>query len=126
MRRARPVQREHALQAAVASYLTVALPEGAWFSSIDHAKRGPIEGARLKRRGVKRGLPDVVIFWHADIWIELKVKGNKPNDGQLRVGGRISRSGGEWCWVRSVEELELFLRTIGVPLRASCLPKEAA
>lgn len=56
---------EHSLQTAVADMLELVLdPERTYWSSLDHGvgKLGPAEARSRKRRGVKAGLPDVLIL----------------------------------------------------------------
>jgi len=56
------------------------IPNGGW--------RHPATGMKLSQAGVRPGVPDIFAPLPTDkyhgLWIELKVKGNKPTDNQLR------------------------------------------
>ena len=69
---------EDDLQMAVAQYLD--LVSLAWFHVANERRTSVRAGARLKRKGVKPGVPDVLIFepkgkYHG-LALELKIKGN--------------------------------------------------
>lgn len=112
-------QSEHVLQIAVAQYLDRALPPDAFWTSIDSAGRGPIAGARMKRRGVKRGLPDILILWSSvTLWIELKSRKGRVSEQQDDFGWHAIRAGHHWHVCRSVDDLASRLAEYGIPLRA--------
>lgn len=55
---------EHGFQTALIDLLEIVLPPGAVVTSIDHANAASaVTGALRKRRGVKKGIPDVWIIW---------------------------------------------------------------
>ena len=118
-------QTEHQLQRAVAQYLDAALPPGSWWTSIDSAGRGPIAGARMRARGVKRGLPDLLIVVTGDwsnfrrtLWVELKSSKGRVTKEQAAVHAALRSAGHEvMAGCRSVAELDNVLRYLGVPLR---------
>lgn len=118
----RAFQSEHVLQIAVADYLDRALPPDAFWTSIDSAGRGARDGARMKRRGVKRGLPDIMILAgapnHYTIWLELKsVTGSITKE--QKAFHRIAAEHAHIYFVcRSVDAVETNLTTCGIPLRA--------
>lgn len=75
---------EDQLQTSVARYLDVSgYP---WFHCPNGGSRNPIEGAKLKGMGVKRGVPDVLIVQptdqHCGLAIELKVGRNRQTPEQ--------------------------------------------
>jgi hypothetical protein len=114
------MQREHELQAAVATYLDVALPRpNATWTSIDKAA-GRGRNGGLDKRGVKDGWPDVHILWRGRaIYIELKATDGELREAQIRVRYEIEAAGGWWHEARTVESVEALLRAHGMPLRAS-------
>lgn len=122
----RVTQSEHQLQRAVAQYLDVALPPGSWWTSIDSAGRGPIAGARMKARGVKRGVADLLIIadgrssrsW-TTLWVELKSKNGRLTDDQYAFFHAAVRAGHEYAIIRSVAALDVALRYLGVELRVA-------
>ena len=114
---------EHRLQTAVAVYLNLALPDDAVYSSIDHAgARSRIAQAILTNRGVKKGWPDLDLAWRGiPFKIELKHGNNQLTPDQEATFARLERAGVRCFVCRSVEDVEVVLRQIGVPLRATTL-----
>lgn len=113
-------QPEHALQCAVAGFLNHALPIGSFWTSIDHATKSASEGEKKKRRGVKRGVPDVLIVVpNRTIWIELKAPKGRVSEAQLQVKDSLELNGHHYYVAKSVAEVEGILRDISVPLRAT-------
>ncbi len=76
--------KEDDLQMAVAKYLDFL--SVCWCHVANERKTSKIAGLRLKKKGVKSGVPDVLIFEPNDDYsglaIELKIKPNKPTDNQ--------------------------------------------
>ncbi len=70
---------EDDLQMAVAKYLD--LMPVVWCHVANERRTGVVAGRRLKNKGVKRGVPDVLIFTrrngYCGMAVELKVKGGK-------------------------------------------------
>lgn len=65
-----------------------------WCHPANEGRRSPRAGARLKREGLKRGVPDVLIFAPVQIAIELKrVKGGVATPEQTEWLARLSESG---------------------------------
>lgn len=121
-RKLNPVS-EHKLQLSVARYLEAALQPPVWWSAIDHAgKLSPRQAGDRKKRGVKRGIADILIVWQIIfphmLWIELK----RPGGGSLspeQFAFRQSMAGvGVFVVVcRSIEEVEAALDLAKVPRR---------
>lgn len=118
---------EHALQVAVAHMLQVVLdPDRTWWSSIDHGvgKLGKAEAGIRKRRGVKAGIPDIIIMF-ADgltdyahlIGIELKAGKGSLSEAQEDVAAAWAIFGSTVFVARSLEEVQDILDHCGVPLR---------
>lgn len=76
---------EDNLQKAVATYLDY--QNILWCHVANERKSTQIAGKRLKEKGVKSGVPDVLIFEPIGVYIglaiELKIKPNKPTSTQL-------------------------------------------
>jgi hypothetical protein len=118
---------EHALQIAVAHMLEVILVPGVtWWTSIDHGvgRLGFAEAGIRKRRGVKPGLPDIMIMVGAReksvyrvIGIELKVGGGKPTDTQVEVADRWFYLGFRIYVARDLQTVQKILEECRVPLR---------
>lgn len=125
VRPAHAFQSEHVLQMAVAQYLDRALPPDAWWTSIDSAGRGAIAGARMKRRGVKRGLPDILIIARSagrddrfTLWVELKSKSGRLTAEQEAFRMMAQRAGHSYGVFRSIEDIQHCLERFHVVLRA--------
>lgn len=111
---------EDRLQSRCAKYLTAALPPHAFFSGIEMARKQSVfSGAVQKAKGVKRGLPDLSIWWSGRYFgVELKV-GSSVSDAQRAFGEAMQRNGFRWVVVKSVEALDTFLRAEGLPIAPS-------
>ena len=113
---------EHSLQMAVAHMLQVVLdPVLTWWTSIDHGvgRLGVVEASQRKRRGVKPGIPDIIIMWDCGmlIGLELKAGRGRASDAQTEIAETWSRLGfGVW-YARSLEEVQSVLERAGVPMR---------
>jgi hypothetical protein len=90
---------EDDLQRAVATYLDYANLD--WFHTPNEAKRSLRLGAKLKKNGLKAGVPDCMIInptrtKHLGLAIELKIKPNKPTPSQLEWKSKLEANG--WAW----------------------------
>ena len=116
------MKREDALQIAVAKLLDAS--GLIWFHPANGEHRNPITGAKLKRMGVKAGMPDVMILepicstllqsW-AGLAIELKApdangKRPKPRANQLEWHDRLRKCGWRVAVCYSVGEVIGLLR----------------
>lgn len=113
---------EMQIQGAVADYLDAALPpDAAWFHCPNGGHRHPVVAAKLKAQGVKPGVPDVCIVWGGRaIFIELKAHKGSLSDLQKAMQTRLVLSGAiVFDIARSVDEVEGFLRGVGIPLSAT-------
>ena len=116
------------IQGAVAEFLDRALPsDAAWFHPPNGGHRHPVVAAKLKAQGVKPGVPDVVIIWRGRaIFIELKAHKGSLSDAQKAMQTRLVLSGAVvFDIARSLDEVEGFLRGVGIPLHASAGPTVA-
>ncbi len=84
---------EDSLQIAVANYLRLAYPKVLWAHIANERQTSPQRGAKLKKMGVRAGMPDILIFAiggvgidkeiYSGLAIELKIKPNKCTKPQL-------------------------------------------
>ena len=110
---------EHQLQRQVADYLDRALPPDAFWTSIDSAGRGAIAGARMKRRGVRKGILDTLVVWRdITLWIELKSADGRLTPDQRRFCLAVEQAGHRTRICRSLEAVYQVLLNNGIPLRA--------
>ena len=117
---------EQALQIAVSRYLEVTLRPPSWWSAIGHGGGGLVRGAMLKRMGVKKGVPDIIVIHpvasagsELGAWlvgIELKAPKGRQSPEQVAVQRAFEQAGGFYYVCRSVDEVEDALRQTGIPL----------
>lgn len=126
----RPINRpEETIHRALAAFLDTALPSDSYWFSVPNQRgtRKRFEMGILQALGVKSGVPDIIILVRGQfIGLEVKAPKGTLNDNQKAASDRIFKSGGLYSVVRSPEEAERYLRSAGVQLRASILPREAA
>lgn len=114
---------EDRLQSRVRMYLDAALPAPGYWSSVEHAKKQSLrQGQMQKAKGVKRGLPDVMI-WYRGVFVgvELKAGKNTTSDMQDLVGAALVANGFRYHVVRRVVDLDRLLRECGLPIQRSML-----
>jgi hypothetical protein len=117
---------EHGLQVAVARFLDLCLdPERTWWSAIDHGagKMSKRSAGMMKARGVKRGLPDIILMWKTPdthshlIGIELKANTGKVSSAQEDVCMAWMTFSNVVYLAFSLEDVHAILVQCGVPLR---------
>ncbi len=112
---------EQALHIAVAQYLRVALKPPVWWSSIDHGagKMSPASVGLRKARGVKSGIPDIIILWpNNKAGIELKAPGGRLSPAQKRTIEEWNAAGAYVGVCSSLEQVISDLTRLGIPLHA--------
>lgn len=110
---------EQALHIAVAQYLDAVLPlENLFWTSIENNPRSRIAGALAKARGVRPGIPDVLIIWLGiPHWIELKAAAGSLSKVQRDVLPALERAGCRTTVCRSVSDVAGALDRWGIPQR---------
>ncbi len=111
---------EFELHVACAQFLDLALPGGAcWFHAANGERRHISTAKRLKRMGVKPGIPDLCIIYRGESYfIELKAGKNTVSKAQKAMQARLLSAGAVvFRDCRSVEELQNWL-TVFMPLKA--------
>lgn len=103
------MKKEDALNVAVANYIKLQYPN-AFFAHVPNGgSRNVIEAVKLKKMGVRKGLPDILIFQrkffkdkssYAGLFIELKIKPNKPTEEQIFAMNELRKNGwnGDVCY----------------------------
>lgn len=119
---------EQSLQQAVAAYLWTVLEPPTFFTSIGHGgfplggtrEEARIKGARLKKSGLKPGVPDVLIVHNGRaLFLELKTSKGVVSENQKTAHKWIVASGGLVAVCRSVDDVKGILDVWGVPTRES-------
>lgn len=119
---------EEKLHLSVAAFLSVALRAPVWWSTIGHGSRiGIRERAMLKAKGLKPGIPDIVILMPQPIGvalgciaigIELKADHGRASDDQLAAHADLTVAGMRIGVCRSVDQVIELLERHGIPLHA--------
>ncbi len=116
---------EDQLQCDVAELLTDIL-DWRWNHTPNEGKRNPRTGALLKRKGMKRGVPDVMIYenWVSEpdfnfrdfrqfgVAIELKIGRNKPTTDQCAWLDALEQRGWKVATCRTLAEVQHVLRCV--------------
>ena len=68
---------------------------------------GKIRGARLKRAGLKAGIPDLMLVFKGQYYgLEIKTTSGKLSENQKNMHDIIKKSGGKVAVVRSISDTE--------------------
>ena len=112
---------ESALHAQVAAYLRVALRHPWWFTTFPAGGGGRVRGAQLKARGLRAGMPDLLVFGPAWTVIGLELKSDKGrlSKEQVETHDAMRACGFSVFVCRSVDDVEAVLDAAEVPLRAT-------
>jgi hypothetical protein len=112
------------LQRTIAAFLSKALPETAYWTSIDIGSAGGLRGGQLRKaRGVKPGIADIMVAWrgishNVTLWLEVKA-GTQLSEAQKLFRDQITSNGHRWALVRSPEDVEAACLDARIPLRAN-------
>jgi len=125
---------EDRLQVKCAKWLQSYLPEPNMCWAVEHGRlhRGDAiqraqEWQRLKKKGVKVGVPDLHVALRGRyLAIELKVGKNTETTEQQAFGANLRTLGHGYHVARSVSDLAAILAHVGVALPASAIPQAAA
>jgi hypothetical protein len=121
---------EQALQIAVAAFLRHALKPPVVWTAIGHGGGGKVRGAILKAMGLRAGMPDVLIVAPGCdgymgvltpyvVGLELKADKGRQSDTQRTLAADWEACGAFYYIARSVDEVEGFLKGVGIPLHAT-------
>ena len=113
---ARRRSEEDALHAAVADLLDLVLLPPAWWTTFPLGGGGKARGGKLKRRGVKAGVPDILIVCDCQaFWIELKSAKGVLNADQKATIPQLISAGCRVAIARSVADVLAMLDAWGIP-----------
>ncbi len=129
MKRRRGLQPEERLHLAVAKFLAVALRPPTFWTSIDAGagKLSKRSAGMMKARGVKRGIPDILIFSPVTvgmagsshvIGIELKSASGRVSADQVETAAYMQLAGVRCRIARSVDQVQAILIANGIPIHA--------
>lgn len=109
---------EERLQSRCRLFLDAHLLRPCWWSSIGHEKKQTLrQGQMQKARGIRRGLPDIML-WAPGYFlgVELKAGKNDTTDAQDGFAQAMAACQHGYAVVRSVEALGEALERHGIPL----------
>ena len=134
-RRRRGLSAEERLHLQVADFLTAAIRPPVFWTTIDHGA-GRLSGrsaGMMKARGVKSGLPDILVMMPRSIpanlptgplpatrviGIELKAEQGRVSHSQEEMGRVFAAVNADYVVCRTVEVVAMALEVLGVPLHA--------
>jgi len=114
------VPSESELHASVAEFLDWALlPPTVWTTfPAGWGKLGRATAGKLKRAGLKEGMPDILIFFNGRTYgIELKVGRNKQGAAQEHMQLLLAGAGVPMFICRSVDDVQHVLKSMDLPIR---------
>jgi hypothetical protein len=115
---------ESGVQTKLARLLTVYLdPETTFSTSLENKPRSRISGLFQKRRGVRSGLPDVLILYRGKlIFVELKSRAGVATKSQKQIRLEMLPAGATWWMARSARAAMMALHLSGVVFRRRWKP----
>jgi hypothetical protein len=101
--------KEDVLLKNIGDYINLQYPSVFWCHPVNEGRRTPFERYKAKITHIRKGLPDILIFQrkyfkdkstYAGLFIELKIKPNKPTDEQLFAMSELRKNGwnGDVCY----------------------------
>jgi len=111
---------EHQLHVSVAEMLDWMLKPPAMYTTFPAGvgKFSPALAGLLKKRGLKAGIPDILVFYHGrTLGIELKRPKGRQSEAQSEMSDKLKAAGVPVCVCHSVEEVFHELCAWRVPLR---------
>jgi hypothetical protein len=105
-------------QKILARWLNKWLPDDAFWTATDPVAASALSGAIRKQRGVKPGVPDVLVWYRGkSITIELKSRQGRCSPSQLAAREALLRAGAQWFECRSAAAAMWCLSRAGVRFR---------
>jgi hypothetical protein len=97
---------EDIFQMQVAQYLHLQYPNLLWWHTANERKTSPQAGARLKKKGVRAGVADILIFSGGEKYaIELKCGKNTLSPHQERFANDWQNEGGHIVTCYNLDEV---------------------
>jgi hypothetical protein len=120
---------EDAAQASIVQYLKLALPPGCIFHSIPNGavlagtpKKRAHQMAKLKATGLRPGAADLLVLWNGRaIYMEVKYGDGRIQTNQIQFSDDACAAGGFWACVRSIDDVQEFLTSLGIPLKVKAI-----
>ena len=98
-------------------------PASTFWTSLENKPLSRLSGLFQKRRGVRSGLPDVlVIFRQKPIFVELKSRAGVASKAQKQIRAKLLPAGADWWLARSARAALMALHLSGVVFRRKWKP----
>jgi hypothetical protein len=116
--RARP---EYDLQCAVVAYVNRVWPENMMYHPANGEHRNKATAARLKRSGVRRGVPDLCVPYGGGrhFYMELKSPKGRVSKAQHAYIEQLRRWGHTVAIIRSIDDVRNSFRALGIITKES-------
>ncbi len=109
---------EWAEQTKLAQLLTKYLdPATTFWTVLENKPRSLLSGLLQKKRGMRSGLPDVMVICWKVVFIEVKSRSGRASRAQKRVREELTAVGCVWWMARSARAALMALHRSGVPFR---------
>lgn len=127
------MREEDRIQSAIVTFLRRALPSDSYIFAVPNgtvlagdAVARAKQSRKLAATGMTPGAPDLAILVRGQlIALEVKSATGRLQPNQKAAADQIFKSGGLYSVVRSAEEAERYLRSVGVQLRATLMGRAA-
>ena len=109
---------ENAVHSSIVSWLSVACPDALPVHIPNEGKRSLWYGALLKKLGMVKGAPDLIVFFPQSraVLIEIKDRGTVTPE-QRAFGDRVSAMGFDWFVARSIDDCRTMFAALGIETR---------
>jgi hypothetical protein len=98
-------------------------PADTFWTSLENKPLSRLSGLFQKRRGVRSGLPDVLVIWRGKpIFVELKSRAGVATKSQKQVRVELLPAGATWWMARSARAAMMALHLSGVVFRRHWKP----
>jgi hypothetical protein len=98
-------------------------PADTFWTSLENKPLSRLSGIFQKRRGVRSGLPDVLVIWREKpIFVELKSRAGVASKAQKQIRLEMLPAGADWWLARSARAALMALHLSGVVFRHKWKP----
>jgi hypothetical protein len=90
-----------------------------FWTSLENKPLSLLSGLFQKRRGVRSGLPDLLVIWRAKpIFVEIKSRAGVASKAQKQICAKLKLAGADWYLARSGRAALMALNLSGVAAQA--------
>jgi hypothetical protein len=94
-----------------------------FWTSLENKPLSLLSGLFQKRRGVRSGLPDLLVIWRAKpIFVEIKSRAGVASKAQKQICAKLKLAGADWYLARSGRAALMALNLSGVVFRRKWKP----